>query len=331
MDSNAEAGRERGKALSFANDVRNELNRIMPEKECCRKAELSALLLTSAQIQRQESGYHLEAVVEKASTARKIFKMLKEQSLQPLVRMEKRKIFNKTRVYIVNTPLRGEQELNILKSLVILDGDLNIKPAVQQNLITRSCCKKAFLRGIFLNRGFINRPEGEYHLEMVINDARLAAELQKILQRFKIPARLGERKNNLFLYIKESEKIADFLRVVGASNALLEFENVRIIKSMRNDVNRQVNCETANLAKTVDASVRQTNLIKALLEKEGWERIPPQYIQLVQLRIDFPDSSLAELGKLMEPPLSKSGAAYRMRRLEEYASTKLGPDRQDLN
>ena len=257
--------------------------------------------------------------------------MLKEQSLQPLVRMEKRKIFNKTRVYIVNTPLSGEQELDILKSLVILDEDLNIQPTVQQNLVTRSCCKKAFLRGIFLNRGFINRPEGEYHLEMVINDARLAAELQKILQRFKIPARLGERKNNLFLYIKESEKIADFLRVVGASNALLEFENVRIIKSMRNDVNRQVNCETANLAKTVDASVRQTNLIKALLEKEGWEGIPPQYMQLVQLRIDFPDSSLAELGKLMEPPLSKSGAAYRMRRLEEYAETKLDLDRQDLH
>ena len=107
MNSNAEAGRERGKALNFANDVRNELNRIMPEKEYCRKAELSALLLTSAQIQRQESGYHLEAVVEKASTARKIFKMLKEQRLQPLVRMEKRKIFNKCRVYILNTPLRG--------------------------------------------------------------------------------------------------------------------------------------------------------------------------------------------------------------------------------
>ncbi|HPF44039.1 MAG TPA: DNA-binding protein WhiA [Syntrophomonadaceae bacterium] len=310
--------------MSFANDVRNELTRIMPERKCCRKAELSALLLTSAQIHCQEGGqYDLEVVVEKAATARKIFKMLKEQNLQPAVRMEKRKRFNKTRVYIVTAPLKEKQEFATLEGLNIIDRNIKIKPAVNQELIATSCCKKAFLRGVFLNRGFINRPEGEYHLELVINDARLAADLQKILLRFKIPARLGERKNNQFLYVKESEKIADFLRVVGASNALLEFENVRIIKSMRNDVNRQVNCETANLAKTIDAAVRQTNLIKLLLEQEGWEGIPSQYVQLVQLRIDFPDSSLAELGKLMEPPLSKSGAAYRMRKLEAYAEAKL--------
>lgn len=310
--------------MSFANDVRNELARIMPEKECCRKAELSALLLTSGQIHCQaDNQYNLEAVVEKAATARKIFKMLKEQNLQSSVRMEKRKRFNKTRVYMVNTLIKDEQDFKTIEGINIIDRNLILKPAVNQELIAKTCCKKSYLRGLFLNRGFINRPEGVYHLELVINDAKLAADIQKMLLRFNIPARLGERKNSLFLYVKESEIIADFLRVVGASTALLEFENVRIIKAMRNDVNRQVNCETANLAKTVDAAVRQNNLIKELLNQEGWEGIPPQYVQLVQLRIDFPDSSLAELGKMMGPPLSKSGVAYRMRKLEEYAAAKL--------
>ncbi|HNX29414.1 MAG TPA: DNA-binding protein WhiA [Syntrophomonadaceae bacterium] len=310
--------------MSFANDVRNELARLMPEKECCRKAELSALLLTSGQIHCQaDNQYNLEAVVEKAATARKIFKMLKEQNLQSSVRMEKRKRFNKTRVYMVNTLIKDEQDFKTIEGINIIDRNLILKPAVNQELIAKTCCKKSYLRGLFLNRGFINRPEGVYHLELVINDAKLAADIQKMLLRFNIPARLGERKNSLFLYVKESEIIADFLRVVGASTALLEFENVRIIKAMRNDVNRQVNCETANLAKTVDAAVRQNNLIKELLNQEGWEGIPPQYVQLVQLRIDFPDSSLAELGKMMGPPLSKSGVAYRMRKLEEYAAAKL--------
>lgn len=321
-----------GEPLSFANDVRNELARIIPEKECCKMAELSALLLTSAQIRRQSEGrYNLEAIVEKAATARKIFTLLKSQKLPASVRMEKRKRFTKTRVYLVNTLIENEQDFKNIQRINIIDRDLKIKPLVNQELIARACCKKAFLRGLFLNRGFINRPEGEYHLELVINDAKLAAEIQKIMVRFKIPARQGERKNSLLLYIKESEKIVDFLRVVGASTALLDFENVRIIKSMRNNVNRQVNCETANLAKTVDAAVRQTELIKKLLIQDGWEGIPPQYMQLAQLRIDFADSTLSELGMMLEPPLSKSGVAYRMRKLEEYAEARLYQTEVGLN
>lgn len=309
--------------MSFANDVRNELARIIPEKKCCKKAELSALLLTSARISHQTgSSYNLEAVVEKAATARKIFKLLKYQGLQSSVRMEKRRRFTKTRVYLVNTPIENEQALAKINSLVFIE-DMKIKPQIKQELLSKACCRKAFIRGLFLNRGFINRPEGEYHLELVLNDAKLAADIQRILLRFKIPARLGERKNNLLLYIKESEKIVDFLRVVGASSALLEFENVRIIKSMRNNVNRQVNCETANLAKTIDAAVRQIELIKKLVALDGWEGIPDKYIELAQLRIDFPDNALSELGTMLDPPLSKSGVAYRMRKLEEYADKRL--------
>lgn len=309
--------------MSFANDVRNELARIVPDKECCKRAELSALLLTSARICRRPGGvYDLEAAVEKAATARKIFKLLKSQNLQASVRMEKRRRFAKTRVYLVNTAIENETDFSKVQSILSLDSP-NLKPRVNRGLLSKVCCRKAYLRGLFLNRGFINRPEGEYHLELVVNDAKMAAEAQKIMARFKIPAKEGERKGRLLLYIKESEKIVDFLRVVGASAALLEFENVRIIKSMRNIVNRQVNCETANLAKTIDAAVRQNELIKKLIVLDGWEGMPSQLIELAQLRMDYPDHALSELGTMLKPPLSKSGVAYRMRKLEEHAKQRL--------
>lgn len=147
----------------------------------------------------------------------------------------------------------------------------------------------------------------------------MAKEVQRLLTKFNLSSRIVERKRNLVLYIKEGEKIVDFLRVVGAHKALLDFENVRILKSMRNSINRQVNCETANLAKTIDASVRQIQLINQLVELKGWEFLPAQLRDLARARIEYPDKSLKELGDLLDPPLSKSGAAYRMRKLEKWA------------
>ncbi|MPN40483.1 putative sporulation transcription regulator WhiA [bioreactor metagenome] len=143
------------------------------------------------------------------------------------------------------------------------------------------------------------------------------------MRKLSLEARISERKNSLLLYIKESEKIVDFLRLVEASKALLDFENVRIVKSMRNQVNRQVNCETANLAKTVDASVRQVEMIEKLLDKIGVKGLPPNLRDLAMLRLDYPDSTFKEMGVMLDPPLTKSGVAYRMKKLEGFAATIL--------
>lgn len=311
--------------MSFSHDVRNELARVMPEKECCCKAELSALLASGAIVIRSgEDECNLKIRVENAATARKIFKLLKESyGLQSKVHIENRKRFGKTKIYEVETNFLADN-LSILQELHIIEDNNSSKSKKGSHVTRKSCCKRAYLRGIFLSRGFVNRPENDYHLEIVFNDEKLATHVQKLLIRFGIDARIFERKSSLVLYVKESEKIGDFLRVVGANRALLEFENVRIIKSMRNHVNRQVNFETANLAKTIDASVRQIDLINRAREKEGWNKLPAQLKELALLRIDYPDYTLKELGELTQPPLSKPGVAYRMRRLEQMAEDIIG-------
>jgi len=310
--------------MSFSNDVRNELARVIPEKNCCQRAELSALLAWRAEIVREEDGnYCLTTYAENATPASKIYKLLKEAfSLASTVRMQEKKRFKKNRLYVVKTHV--DKEHAFLRDLEMTGDNLSFRKQVNWSLLGKSCCKRAFLRGVFISRGFINRPEGDYHLEMVINDSRLALDIQKIMQKLGLESRISERKNSLILYIKESETIVDFLRIVEASKALLDFENVRIVKSMRNQVNRQVNCETANLAKTVDASVRQVEMIERLLNKIGINGLPFAFRDLAMLRIDHPESTLKELGVMLEPPLTKSGVAYRMRKLENYATEILG-------
>lgn len=315
--------------MSFSSDVRNELARIIPEKECCRKAELAALLAISGDLVVGEDGRRiLKVQADNAATARKIITLLKENYQIPsTVKALEQKRFKRKRIYEVNVLLDGEDEvLNKELEEILLLREKETTPVLNRSLLGRTCCKRAYLRGIFLSRGSINRPEGEYHLELVLNDSRMALAVQKMLDKFVLEPGLVERKNYLVVYLKESEKIVDFLRVVEASRALLNFENVRIIKSVRNNVNRQVNCETANLSKTIDASLRQIELIRRLLEEQGLEILPGNLRDLAEMRMSYTDASLKELGALLDPPLSKSGVAYRMRKLEETVKEILQED-----
>ncbi|HWP95384.1 MAG TPA: DNA-binding protein WhiA [Syntrophomonadaceae bacterium] len=308
--------------MSFSNDVRNEIARIIPDKACCRKAELSALLLFSGQpVEDNSEDWVVHVAVENAVTARKIYQLLKETyGWTATVDSEQRRRFKKTRSYEVTSRLPPQAALQLEELGLIPEGQ---RSHLKRSLLTKTCCKRAFIRGLFLSRGFIGRPEGNYHLELVVNDSRLSAEVRKLLHKLDLEARVIERKSHLVIYLKESEKIVDFLRMVGASRALLNFENVRILKSMRNSVNRQVNCETANLAKTIDASVRQVELMERLIKARGWDQLAPQLKELALLRLEYRDSTLKELGEMLSPPLSKSGAAYRMRRLEQIAERLL--------
>ena len=313
--------------MSFSNEVRNELAHIIPSKTCCQRAELAALLALRGEIIFKEDGTrHLQVEAENAASARKVYRLLKNNcQLQPRVRIVQRKRFKQTRFYLAESHLT-DSDVQLMEEMGLVDNEGNIRREVDWKMLGKNCCKRAYLRGVFMCKGFINRPEGNYHFEIVLNENSLAHDIKKILAKLKVEARIGERKNNLIVYIKDSEKIVDFLRVVEASKALLNFENVRIIKSMRNQVNRQVNCETANLGKTIDASVRQVELIENLIAKLGINRIPRQFRDLAILRIEHPDSTLKELGLMMTPPLTKSGVAYRMRKMEVYAEETLDKD-----
>ena len=306
--------------MSFSNQVKEELAREISDKACCRRAELAALVHVNGRIIKTDAE-RLKLVVqaEQAGTARKIYTLIKSlYGLQTTVQAEPRRRFKKTRIYEVHAII-SNRDADLWQRLQDLNAASKKGRRLGADLIRRNCCKRSYLRGIFLSRGFINRPEGEYHLEIILQELSLVKEIQRLLSKFNLSSRMVERKLNLVLYIKEGEQIVDFLRVVGAHKALLDFENVRILKSMRNSINRQVNCETANLAKIVDASVRQIQLINRLVELKGWEFLPAHLRDLARVRIEYPDKSLKELGDLLDPPLSKSGVACRMRKLEQLA------------
>jgi len=310
--------------MSFSYDVRNELARKIMEKNCCKKAELSGLCMYSAELISMEKGsYVLSLTLENAAIARKTFKMFKNiYGLQSTVTVKNRRFFRKNRYYILNVKINVE-DYGILEELFFINKNKEISRRIKWSLLGKACCKRAYLRGVFLSRGFINRPEGNYHLEIICNDSRMAGDVKKLMEILDLPARIIDRKNNLVIYLKEGDKIVDFLRLVGANKALLDFENARILKSVRNSVNRQVNCETANLGKTVDASIRQVELIQNYVKLKGWESLPRNIRQLAMLRVDYPDYSLKELGTILEPPLSKSGTAYRMRTLESFIEANI--------
>lgn len=304
----------------------------MPEKRCCLVAELSAFLKLAGSLELAgKQDMNLYVTTDNAGTARKVFKLFKTLFEMPVtVTMESRKRLKTKKIYTVRAHL-GREHIDVLRDLGIMDTDGNLIRGVAPHMVKNRCCRRAYLRGAFLAKGSVAKPEGDYHLEIILPAHDGAKALQKMTKGCGISFRLTERKKAYVLYLKEAEQIVDFLRFIGANKALLEFENVRVIKSVKNQVNRLVNCETANLEKTLDASLRQSSLIKQLLAKVRVDEIPENMRELALLRLAYPDYSLKELGAMMSPPMSKSGVAYRMRKLEGWAETVLeNRDREEI-
>ena len=189
----------------------------------------------------------------------------------------------------------------------------------QEKLLSRSCCKRAFLRGAFLASGSISDPQKSYHLEIVCQQKVRAQVLQQVLHELDLDARIVTRKKSDVVYLKEGEQILSFLGSIGATQHLFAMENVRILKEMRNNLNRQVNCEAANLNKTVSAAVRQIEDIRWIEACGEFKNLPPNLREIAEIRLENPDVSLKELGELLTPPVGKSGVNHRLRKLGEIA------------
>lgn len=190
-------------------------------------------------------------------------------------------------------------------------------------LLERTCCKRAFLRGAFLASGSISDPQKSYHFEIVCQEQSQAQLLQELYHAFELDAKIVQRKKYYIVYLKEGAQIVDALNVMGAYVALMNLENVRIFKEMRGSVNRIVNCETANINKVVGAACRQVEDIRYIQSKVGLDELPPALKEMALIRLEYPDSSLKELGELCDPPVGKSGVNHRLRKLGEIAK-KLG-------
>ena len=186
-------------------------------------------------------------------------------------------------------------------------------------LIKNTCCQRAFLRGAFLCVGSMSAPEKGYHLEFVCSSEEKARQLQEVIHIFEIEAKVILRKKYHVVYIKESEAIVDLLNVMEAHVALMNLENLRILKEMRNSINRRVNCEAANISKTVNAASRQIEDIMFLKDHYGFEKLPDNLRQMAQVRLEYPEATLKELGEYLDPPVGKSGVNHRLRSLSEIA------------
>ena len=193
----------------------------------------------------------------------------------------------------------------------------------REQLLKRSCCKRAFLRGAFLASGSISDPEKSYHFEIVCQHPEHAKLIQELLESFELDAKIVQRKKYYITYLKEGAQIVDALNVMGAYVALMNLENVRILKEMRGSVNRIVNCETANINKVVGAACRQVEDIRYIQRRIGLDELPPALREMALLRLEYPDTSLKDLGELCDPPVGKSGVNHRLRKLGELAK-KLG-------
>lgn len=310
--------------MSFSSIAKNEICRISEEKDCCQMAELSAILRMSGTIQifgKQGMGFRI--TTENPAIARRIFSLLKfEFNIHTDILVKKNSSLKKNNIYMLDVSANLGAKDILIKTGILKEnenGIINFSNKIGSEIIKRSCCKRAYIRGAFLGGGSLSNPEKTYHMEFVTNSLEHAEELMKLINSFNLNSKVIQRKYNYIVYLKEGENIIDLLNIIGAHSALLDLENVRIYKEMRNNVNRLVNCETANLNKTVDAAVRQTESIKLIKERTGLKKLPTGLREVAELRLNYPDVSLKELGEMLIPPIGKSGINHRLRKIEKIA------------
>lgn len=307
--------------MSFSSKAKNDLARLTSDDRCCHLAELSGILRVSGSLQPGPGGVGALVVTENAAVARLIFTLFKKSfGAHAEVLASANKTLNKGHSYTV----RLTQAETTLKTLEILEegeAGLAIRGGLPARLLRKNCCRRAYLRGVFLGSGSVSDPEKGYHLEFVTHDPAYAEELRGLVNSYGLNAKIVARKQNTVVYLKEGDQIVDMLNIIGAHTALLSFEDVRIIKQMRNDVNRIVNCETANLNKTVDTAVRQIQAIETIQASMGLEGLPDALVEIARLRLEHTDLSLTELGALLSPPVGKSGVNHRLKKLERIAES----------
>lgn len=303
--------------MSFAEDVKNELCQYeLGGRPRAEKIELSCLLRMAGSLLIGSSGrVGIRLVTTHNAVARRALGMLRRHyKLETSVLVRQGVNLRKRKVYTV-TVEPSEAATEVLK-------DLHLWPMTAQiphDWLSGMEVRRAFLRGAFLGGGSVNKPEADYHMEFTTSSSAFADELIYVLGLFAMPGRMTDRKEDYVVYLKDGDSVTNSLQIMGAQSALMAFENVRIMKGVRNAINRQVNCETANLQKVVNAAVRQVTAIRILDREKGLDNLPDKLQLVAKLRLENPEASLKDLEELMEGSLSKSGIGHRLRKLEAMA------------
>ena len=273
--------------MSFSSDVKEELARQYSKSRHCQIAEISAMIMQEGRISMQPLALSFETdnpiLIEKYATLMK-------------------RAFDVD----IEKPLDSQDCKKIIE-------------AIQGLYLEKTCCKRAFIRGAFMASGSMTDPNKAYHFEIVCRTPEQAARLQELMREFETEPKVIERKNYHVVYLKEGSQIVDMLNVMEAYVSLMNLENVRILKEMRNSVNRQVNCETANISKTVNAAVKQIADIELIRDTDGLDSLPLPLREMAMVRLEYPEAPLKDLGKYMDPPVGKSGINHRLRKLAALA------------
>ncbi|MFC7366031.1 MULTISPECIES: DNA-binding protein WhiA [Bhargavaea] len=304
--------------MSFASETKKELTQVEME-ECCTRAELSAFIKMNGVLSFSNRQMSLDVQTENAAIARRMYtnmRRLYPYKVELLVRKKMR--LKKNNVYICRI---REGAKTMLEDLKITGEGISFAEGVSEEIIKDDCCRRSYLRGAFLAGGSVNNPEtSSYHLEIFSLYQEHSEALVELMNAYHLNAKSIERKKGFIAYLKEAEKISDFLSLIGAHSALLKFEDVRIIRDMRNSVNRLVNCETANLNKTIGAAMRQVENIQYIDRMIGIDGLPERLQEIARLRVEYQDITLKELGEMVSgPAISKSGVNHRLRKIDEIA------------
>lgn len=304
--------------MSFAAEIKKELTNIEVDA-CCAEAELSALIRMNGTLSISKQKVTLDVQTENAAIARRTFSLLKMIYDPPVELLVRKKMkLKKNNVYIVRLV---SEVLPLVEKLDILSEGKDFNHSISKKYFTKSCCKRSYLRGAFLAGGSVNNPEtSSYHLEIFNFHEEHNHSICELINSFDLKSRELKRRSGYITYIKEAEKITEFLIVIGAQNALFKFEDVRIVRDLRNSVNRLVNCETANLNKTIGAAFRQVESIRLIDETIGIDALPERLQEVARLRLENQEATLNELVDMVkESKVSKSGINHRLKRLDKIA------------
>lgn len=308
--------------MSFSSHVKDELAKNYAGARHCQIAELAALFCMDGQVCGAERGRPAMLLhTENLAVARKYFTLLRKTfNINTEILVRRSAVLKKGRIYMLAVTRKEDVER--------LMGAMRLTPLSKPGewlpgrlILQNDCCRRAFLRGAYLAAGSMSNPERGYHFEIACSGLEKARQLKEICASFSVEARMIRRKKYYVVYVKEGDQIVDILNLMAAHVSLLELENIRILKGMREAVNRQVNCETANISKTTSAACGQIQDIQLIRQRMGLESLPPLLREIAEARLEWPDVSLKELGSLLDHPVGKSGVNHRLRKLKELADS----------
>ena len=335
--------------MSFSSDVKGELARLDNTRKCCMLAEIAGFLRVSSSIKLAGGGrFGIVAATENAAVARHYKKLIQEyfrnnvslgigDSQMPGSSRKK----SRNRYYLNISP--EEKSMQILREtgmMLIREGDDYFSDGIYQPVVRSKCCKKSYMRGMFLSCGTMSDPHKSYHLEFVVDKSQSASDLRKVISSFvDLSANMTMRGDDHIVYMKKAQYISDMLGIMGADNAVLEFENIRINKGLRGDVQRLMNCDNANVDRTLSAAEEQRGWLRLIAENElgrtaepeeladagsgfwaeGLKNLPPQLKEVAYLRLYKPGASLGEIGESLDPPIGKPAVSKRFAKIKALA------------